>query len=93
MKNILTEKKVQKYFRITQEALNIAQKSIIKNKKDYAKEIIEMVTNYLSDAKYFYEKKDFVNAFAALNYAHGWLDSGVRLDIFKVKDNNLFTIK
>jgi hypothetical protein len=34
-----------------------------------------------------------VNSFAALNYAHGWLDSGVRLDIFKVRDNKLFTIK
>ena len=56
-------------------------------------EIIDMVTNYLSDAKYFQSKKDYVNAFAAPNYAHGWLDSGVRLDIFDVKDDKLFTIK
>ena len=41
----------------------------------------------------FEENKDFVNAFAALNYAHGWLDSGVRLDIFEVKDDKLFTVK
>jgi len=47
----------------------------------------------LSDAKYFERKKDFVNAFAAINYAHGWLDSGVRLDIFDVNDDKLFTIK
>ena len=59
----------------------------------YSKEIFEMVENYLSDAKHFESKDDFVNAFAALNYAHGWLDSGVRLDIFKVKDDKLFTIK
>ena len=31
--------------------------------------------------------------FAAINYAHGWLDSGVRLSIFKVKDNKLITVK
>ncbi len=52
-----------------------------------------MVSNYLSDAKYFEQKKDFVDAFAALNYAHGWIDSGVRLGIFDVKDDKLFTIK
>jgi len=52
-----------------------------------------MVENYLFDAKHFEDKEDFVNAFAALNYAHGWLDSGVRLDIFNVKDDKLFTIK
>ena len=58
-----------------------------------AKEIIEMASNYLSDAEYFEQKGDLINAFAALNYAHGWLDSGVRLGIFNVKDDKLFTIK
>ena len=62
-------------------------------KEAHAKEIIEMVSNYLSDAKYFESKNDFVNSFAALNYAHGWLDSGVRLDVFKTKNDKLFTIK
>ncbi len=51
-----------------------------------------MTTNYLSDAAHFEEKEDYVNAFGALNYAHGWLDSGVRLGIFDVRDNSLFTI-
>ena len=52
-----------------------------------------MVENYLSDAKHFQSKKDFLNCFGALNYAHGWLDSGVRLDVFDVKDSELFTVK
>ena len=52
-----------------------------------------MVENYLSDAKHFRDKDDFVNSFAALNYVHGWLDAGVRLDVFDVNDDNLFTIK
>ena len=34
---------------------------------------------YLKDSKHFQEKGDYVNAFGALNYAHGWLDSGARL--------------
>jgi hypothetical protein len=93
MNNKITKQKLEKYFNLTKKALKIAKKSIIKNKKNYAKEIIDMVENYLSDAKYFESKSDYVNAFAALNYAHGWLDSGVRLDIFKVTDDKLFTVK
>ena len=93
MQDKITKEKIEKYFNLTTKALKIAKKSIIKTKENYAKEIIEMVSNYLSDAKYFKEKKDFINSFAAINYAHGWLDSGVRLDVFKTKDNKLFTIK
>jgi uncharacterized protein len=93
MEDKITKEKLEKYFGLTSSALEEAKKNIISGKKDYAKEIIEMVSNYLSDAKHFERKGDFVNAFAALNYAHGWLDSGVRLDIFDVKDDKLFTIK
>ena len=93
MKDKITEEKLGEYFQTTSTALEITKKSIITKRKKEAKEIIEMVENYLSDAKYFERKKDFVNAFGALNYAHGWLDSGVRLGIFDVKDDKLFTIK
>ena len=89
----ITKQKLEKYFNLTETALKKVKNKIIPGKENYAKEIIEMVENYLSDAKHFESKHDFVNAFAALNYAHGWLDSGVRLDIFNVKDNKLFTIK
>ena len=50
-----------------------------------------MASNYISDAHFFHNKKDFVNAFAALNYAHGWLDAGARLGLFDVHDSELFT--
>ena len=93
MENKITKEKLKKYFKITSSALKKVKKNIIKGKEDYAKEIIEMVSNYLNDAKYFEKKQDFVNAFAALNYAHGWIDSGVRLEIFNVHDDKLFTIK
>ncbi len=93
MQDKITKEKIKKYFELTSNALKEVKKNIIKGKENYSKEIIEMVSNYLSDARHFEEKQDFVNAFAALNYAHGWLDSGVRLDIFNVKDDKLFTIK
>lgn len=93
MQDKITKEKLEKYFNLTETALKIAKKNIISGKENYAKEIIDMVENYLSDAKHFEKNKDFVNAFAALNYAHGWLDAGVRLDIFNVTDDKLFTIK
>lgn len=93
MEDKITKEKIEKYFDLTSRALKEVKKNVIKGKEKYAKEIIEMVENYLSDAKHFEKKKDFVNCFAALNYAHGWLDSGVRLDIFDVHDDKLFTVK
>jgi hypothetical protein len=93
MENTITKEKLKKYLSITEKALKIAKKHIIKGKEHYAREIIEMVSNYLSDSKHFQSKGDFVNAFAAINYAHGWLDSGVRLDVFNVKNSRLFTVK
>lgn len=93
MKERITKEKIDKYRRLTGSALELTKKSIIKGKEKHAKEIIDMVSNYLSDSKHFEKQGDFVNAFAALNYAHGWLDAGVRLDVFDVKNNKLFTIK
>lgn len=88
----ITKQKIEKYYNLTSKALVIAKKSIAKNKDTEAKEIIQMVECYVSDAKHFEKNKDYVNAFACLNYAHGWLDSGARLKIFNVTDNKLFTV-
>lgn len=91
--NKITEEKLDKYFNLTKKALSESKKSVIKGKEIYAKEIFEMVSNYLSDAIHFKEKGNFVDSFAAINYAHGWIDAGVRLDVFNVDDDSLFTIK
>ena len=93
MENEITKKKLDKYFDLTERGLAEVKKNIIKGKEVEASEVIEMVSNYLSDARHFEGKGDFVNAFAALNYAHGWLDCGVRLDVFDVTDRDLFTVK
>lgn len=88
----ITEEKLTKYFAITEEALAMAKANINADFKERADDAIDMVERYLSDAKHFKEKDDFVNAFAALNYAHGWLDCGARNDLFLVKDSRLFTV-
>ncbi len=88
----ISKQKLKQYFNLTSKALEEIKKKISKDREKDAKEIIEMVSNYLSDAKYFESKGDYISAFAAINYAHGWIDCGVRLGVFKVKDRNLFTI-
>ena len=93
MKDRITKEKFERYLILTTKALEEIEKNVVKGKSKQAKEIIEMASNYLSDAKYFKDKGDIVNSFAALNYAHGWIDSGVRLGIFNVHDNKLFTVK
>ncbi len=93
MENKITKQKIEKYFSITEKALGIIKKNIVKGRESQAKEIISMAENYISDAHFFEKKADLVNAFAALNYAHGWIDCGVRLGIFNVKDNKLFTLR
>ncbi|MDP2946906.1 MAG: DUF357 domain-containing protein [Nanoarchaeota archaeon] len=92
MQDKITKEKLKKYFKISETALDEIKKNIINGKESEAKEIICMTENYISDAHHFEETRDFVNAFAALNYAHGWIDSGVRLKIFDVKNNKLFTV-
>ena len=92
MDNEITPDKLEKYFTLTETALAEVKKNIFEGKEDEGKEIIEMVSNYVSDAHHFEDKEDLVNAFAALNYAHGWLDSGVRLKVFDVNDDRLFTV-
>ncbi|MGK0209579.1 MAG: hypothetical protein ACI83O_000858 [Patescibacteria group bacterium] len=94
MENVISEERVQKYFKITEEAFAVVRENVIPGREIDATEIIDMVANYVSDAHHFFDSGDLVNAFAALNYAHGWIDSGVRLDVFDVGDNDrLFTIK
>jgi len=89
----ITAEKLKKYFEVTQTALDMAQKSgnrteLVKEREDF----LDMIQRYVSDAHHFEEKDDMVNAFAALNYAHGWLDAGARLGIFDVHDSKLFTV-
>ena len=91
-KDKIAKEKINKYYKLTSKALAIAKTSIAKRKEIQAREIILMVECYLSDAKHFEKKGDYVNAFACLNYAHGWIDAGARLRIFNVKDDKLFSV-
>jgi hypothetical protein len=93
MSKEITKQKLEKYFSVTGKAIEMAKKS--KNRTSSAserKDFLDMVERYYSDAKFFSEKGDYVNAFASLNYCHGWLDAGARIGLFDVHDSKLFTV-
>lgn len=88
----VTAEKLEKYFAITGEALEKCKNALDEKRLKDAKDFLDMASRYYSDAKHFEKKNDYVLAFAALNYAHGWLDAGARIRLFKVNDSRLFTV-
>ncbi len=95
MLNEITEEKLNKYFDVTGRALK--KLKLVSPKKTHLDKVsvdfLNMAQTYFDDAGHFREKEDWVNAFAALNYAHGWLDAGARLGLWDVEhDSVLFTV-
>lgn len=89
MNNQITKEKLNKYIQLTEKALSKIDESKLDEK---AKKLLDMSKRYFSDAKHFREKGNLVDAFAAINYAHCFLDAGVLLGFFDVKDNKLFMV-
>ncbi len=95
MTSTITPQKLAKYFDVTGRALKKVkmgkEKSI--SWEAVAEDFLDMAQRYYADAQHFEKKGDVVLAFAALNYAHGWLDAGARLGLFDVDgDSELFTV-
>ena len=88
----VTPERLAKYFDYTKRALAEVKRAINSARTKDANEILDMASRYYSDAEHFAAKGDVVTAFAALNYAHGWLDCGARLGIFLVNNNELFVV-
>jgi len=93
--DIITEEKLSQYFDVTRRAIQKVKISPDRNVdlEKAAREFLDTAKRYYEDAKYFSDKGDKVNAFAALSYAHGWLDAGARIGLFDVgHDNKLFSV-
>jgi len=73
----ISEEKIEKYLAITKKALDNIQKSA----NPLAEDFLDMAQRYYQDAVHYKGLGDYVTAFAAVNYAHGWIDSGVRAGI------------
>ncbi len=91
----VTSERIDKYLGLTAKALE--KVSIIdepgSDNHTKAEDILGMVNAYYSDAQYFLSEGRGDDAFAAINYAHGWIDCGVRLGYLDGKgDWKLFTL-
>ncbi|TFG56949.1 MAG: DUF357 domain-containing protein [Methanomassiliicoccus sp.] len=95
MRDTISKEHLERYLDITKRALDkikITAPERSFNRK-LAESFLEMATTYYQDAKHFAEKDDYVNAFASVNYSHGWLDCGARIGLFDVgQDDQLFTL-
>jgi hypothetical protein len=91
----ITVEHLDKYLETTSKALaklRVAAPDPSHHRK-LADDFLSMAKAYFEDAKHFREEGDLVNAFACVNYAHGWLDAGARLGLFDVGgDDRLFTL-
>ena len=93
--NVISDEKIDKYLGITKAALDklkIAAPDRSFGKK-MADDFLNMATSYYNDAVHFREAGDLINAFASVNYAHGWIDCGARIGLFDAfGDDKLFTL-
>ena len=51
------------------------------------KNILDLINSYFEDAKYFYSKKQYVQAFEAAVMCWTYADAGLHLKVFEVPDN------
>ncbi|MHB8603657.1 MAG: DUF357 domain-containing protein [Thermoplasmatota archaeon] len=93
--DVVTRDKIDSYLAKTRAALAKAKVAPPEpsHHHDLALDFRKMAESYFADAEHFAAKGELVLAFAAVNYAHAWLDAGARLGLFDVgRDDDLFTL-
>ena len=78
---ILTVERVESYLDITRRASAKATPSVVEGSSEAAhlSIMLRMADDYASDARHFLTTGDLVRAFGAINYAHAWIDAGVKI--------------
>ncbi len=93
-KPAVLDEKVNRYETLLRKALSAFE--VAAQDKSHLRKVAEdfstMAKAYYDDGRFFLEQGDKVNALACFSYGHAWLDAGVKLGVFKVSDENLFTI-
>ena len=91
----LTVERVEKYLDITRRARAKAT-PLVKAGSEEASRLevmLRMADDYASDARHFLSTGDLVRAFGAINYAHAWIDAGVKIGWLDGQgDDVLFTL-
>tara|TARA_B000000557_G_C20573414_1_gene358184 strand:+ start:170 stop:469 length:300 start_codon:yes stop_codon:yes gene_type:complete len=91
----VTHERVEKYLDITSRARKKATPLVDEESADAEKLVIllRMADDYAYDARHFMKNGDLVRAFGAINYAHAWIDAGVKLGLLDGHgDDVLFTL-
>ena len=95
VKNKVTEERLNHYLNLTKMAREKAT-PIPKEGSEESQQLavlLRMADDYASDAKHFMDTGDYVRAFGAINYAHAWIDAGVKLRLLDGHgDDELFTL-
>jgi hypothetical protein len=88
------EEKVKRYEELLHKALSAFEVAPQDNShlRKVADDFSSMASSYYDDGMHFVKEGDMVNALVCFSYGHAWLDAGVKLGVFKVSDENLFTI-
>ena len=95
MRDAISQEHMAKYMETTRQALEKLRIATPERSfhRRMAEDFLLMARSYYGDAQHFLEQGDLVNAFASVNYAHGWLDCGARIGLFAVDgDDRLFTL-
>ena len=91
----ISEKKLTHYLNLTKEARKKATPIHEKGTEqdDMLAVLLRMADDYASDAQHFLNIGDHVRAFGAINYAHAWIDAGVKIGLLDGHgDDVLFTL-
>lgn len=91
----LDEQKVQHYLEITRRAREKATPLVGEKTQEgrHLATMLRMADDYAADALHFLKAGDLVRAFGAINYAHAWIDAGVKIGWLDGHDDDvLFTL-
>ena len=77
----LTVARVESYLDITRRARAKATPKVVEGSTEATQLalMLRMADDYASDAHHFLTVGDLVRAFGAINYAHAWIDAGVKI--------------
>lgn len=83
----VSRERIERYLALTAKALETVEIPTLAgaDARAQAEDMLGMVRAYHSDAQHFLAAGRGDDAFAAVNYAHGWLDAGVRFGLLDGK--------
>ena len=95
IEDTISKEKLLHYLNLTKEARKKATPIHPEGSKEaeMLAVLIRMEDDYASDANFFMEIGFYIRAFGAINYAHAWIDAGIKLKLLDGHgDDELFTL-